>query len=240
MSSNLIIASATYTGEIFTDNGLRFMQLSIPSTGKNAAVPLLVVPNKAAGETFDAFAPGCSLLLSGRLYPNRNDYKMYVVPNQPLQVVTKEVAINQVNLAGGVGYIAEQKMEELFSFSLMCKAPSQMLLNHSWQDSMGFRIESWGDDAKRLTNLLYVGRQMALAGTLRYNTWQAQDGSHRATYQVRVRASQYSLFGKNQPKEEAQQRSVHAPVLPVQQGEGAKTVVTAAPCSFEETVDPPF
>ena len=240
MSSNLIIASATYTGEIFTDNGLRFMQLSIPSTGKNTAVPLLVVPNKAAGETFDAFAPGCNLLLSGRLYPNRNDYKMYVVPNQALQVLPKEVAINQVNLAGGVGYIAEQKLEELFSFSLMCKAPSQMILNHSWQDSMGFRIESWGDDAKRLTNLLYVGRQMALAGTLRYNTWQAQDGSHRATYQVRVRASQYSLFGKNQPKEEVQQRSVQAPGLPIQQGEGAKTVVATAPCSFEESVDPPF
>lgn len=237
---NLILASATYTGETFTDNGLRFMQLSIPSTGKNAAVPLFIVPNKAAGETFDAFAPGCNLLVSGRLYPNRNDYKMYVVPNQALQVLPKEVAINQVNLAGGVGYIAEQKLEELFSFSLMCKAPSQMILNHSWQDSMGFRIESWGDDAKRLTNLLYVGRQMALAGTLRYNTWQAQDGSHRATYQVRVRASQYSLFGKNQPKEEVQQRSVQVPGLPIQQGEGARTVVAAAPCSFEEPVDPPF
>lgn len=237
---NLILASATYTGETFTDNGLRFMQLSIPSTGKNAAVPLFIVPNKAAGETFDAFAPGCNLLVSGRLYPNRNDYKMYVVPNQALQVVPKEVAINQVNLAGGVGYIAEQKLEELFSFSLMCKAPSQMILNHSWQDSMGFRIESWGDDAKRLTNLLYVGRQMALAGTLRYNTWQAQDGSHRSTYQVRVRASQYSLFGKNQPKEEVQQRPVQAPGLPIQQGEGARTVVATAPCSFEESVDPPF
>jgi len=237
---NLIIASATYGGEIFTENGLRFMQLNIPSSGKNAAVPLLIVPNKAAGETFDAFAPGCNLLVSGRLYPNRNDYKMYVVPNQPLQVVPKEVSLNQVNLAGGVGYIAEQKLEELFTFSLMCKAPSQVLLNHSWQDSMGFRVESWGDDAKRLTTLLYVGRQMALAGTLRYNTWQTQDGSHRATYQVRVRASQYSLFGKNQPKEQVPQQTGSLQGLPVQQGSPVKTVVASAPCSFEEPNDPPF
>jgi single-stranded DNA-binding protein len=118
----------------------------------------------------------------------------------------------------------------------MCKAPSQAILNHSWQDSMGFRVESWGDDAKRLNNLLYVGRQMALAGSLRYNTWQAQDGSHRATYQVRVRASQYSLFGKNQAKDTQQA----APALPVQQGGEVRTVVAAAPSSFEETVDPPF
>lgn len=234
---NLILASASYVGETFTDNGLRFMQLTIPSSGKNAAaVPLYVVPNKAAGETFDAFAPGCNLLVSGRLYPNRNDYKMYVVPNQPLQVVAKEVNVNQVNLAGGVGYIQEQKMEELYSFSLMCKAPSQMILNHSWQDSMGFRVESWGDDAKRLANLLYVGRQLALSGSLRYNTWQAQDGSHRSTYQVRVRASQYSLFGKNQAKD----GQPPASVLPSQQGGEVKTVVAATPCSFEETVDPPF
>jgi single-stranded DNA-binding protein len=108
------------------------------------------------------------------------------------------VSINQVNLAGGVGYIAEQKIEDLYTFSLMCKAPSQVLLNYSWQDSMGFRIECWGDDAKRLSSLLYVGRQMSLAGSLRYNTWTAQDGSPRSTYQVRVRSSQYSLFGKNQ------------------------------------------
>jgi single-stranded DNA-binding protein len=83
----------------------------------------------------------------------------------------------------------------------MCKAPSQQLLNHTWSDSMGFRMEAWGDDAKRLGALLYVGRQVAMAGSLRYNTWKAQDGSQRATYQVRVRAGQYSVFGKNQPKD---------------------------------------
>jgi single-stranded DNA-binding protein len=198
---NLIIASATYVGETCTDSGLRFLNLSIPAKGNNPAIPLSVVPNKAAGDSFDVFTPGCHLLVSGRMYPNRNDYKMYVVPTQALQLISKDVSINQVNLAGGIGYIAEQKLEDLFSFSLMCKAPSQQLLGHNWQDSMGFRMEAWGDDAKRLSTLLYVGRQVAMAGSLRYNTWKAQDGSQRATYQVRVRAGQYSVFGKNQPKD---------------------------------------
>lgn len=218
---NLLIASATYVGETLTDSGLRFIQLQIPGSGKNAAVPLFVVPNKAAGETWDAFVEGCQLLVSGRLYPNRNDYKMYVVPTQPLQVVPKELSVNQVNLSGGVGYIGEQKLEDLFSFSLMCKAPSQQLLGHNYADSMGFRIESWGDDAKRLKTLLYVGRQMSLAGSLRYNTWKAQDGSQRATYQVRVRSSQYSVFGKNQAKAEESQPVATAPIPkhPLQQQE---------------------
>lgn len=234
---NLILASAQYVGEVFTDSGLRFMQLNIPSSGKNATdVPIFVVPNKAAGETFDAFAPGCNLLLSGRLYPNRTDYKMYVVPTAPLQVVAKEVMINQVNLAGGVGYIADQKMEDLYTFSLMCKAPSQMILNYSWQDSMGFRIECWGDDARRLGSLLYVGRQMALAGSLRYNTWTAQDGSPRSTYQVRVRSSQYSIFGKNQNQNQNVATATEKPVDRVIASVGS----TNAPCSYEDPTDPPF
>lgn len=222
---NLISASASYVGETFTDSGLRFMQLTIPASGKNnAPVPLYLVPNKAAGDSFDAFTPGCQLLVSGRLYPNRNDYKMYVVPTQPLQVVSKDLSLNQVNLAGGVGFIQEKKIEDLFAFSMMCKAPSQQLLGHTWQDSMGFRIESWGEDAKRLETLLYVGRQMALTGSLRYNTWTSQDGSQRGTYQVRVRASQYSVFGKNQPKTEVEtgdtsvvKAAVSVPKLPMQQ-----------------------
>lgn len=196
------------------------MKLEIPGGGKNPAVPFNLVPNKAAGETFDVFAPGCRLLVGGRLYPNRNDYQMYVVPTQLLQVVPKELNLNQVNLAGGVGFIGEKKLEDLFTFSLMCKAPSQQLIGHSWTDSLGFRIESWGDDAKRLSSLLYVGRQMTLAGSLRYNAWQTQSGEHRATYQVRVRSSQYSVFGKNQPKAEESSAPVaaaSAPRLPLQQ-----------------------
>jgi hypothetical protein len=217
---NTILCTATYVSETCTDSGLRFMKLEIPGSGKNPSVPFNLVPNKAAGETFDVFTPGCRLLVGGRLYPNRNDYQMYVVPTQMLQVVPKDLNLNQVNLAGGVGFIGEKKLEDLFTFSLMCKAPSQQLIGHTWSDSLGFRVESWGDDAKRLSSLLYVGRQMTLAGSLRYNSWQTQAGEQRATYQVRVRSSQYSVFGKNQPKaEEAPAPAVAAPAprLPLQQ-----------------------
>jgi len=227
---NLILCTATYTSETFTDSGLRFMKLEIPGSGKNLSVPLNLVPNKAAGDSMDAFTPGIRLLVGGRLYPNRNDYQMYVVPTQILQVAPKDLNLNQVNLAGGVGFIGEKKLEDLFTFSLMCKAPSQQLIGHRWEDSLGFRVESWGDDAKRLNSLLFVGRQMTLAGSLRYNSWQTQSGEHRATYQVRVRSSQYSVFGKNQPKAAEEPASAKpAPKVPMQQD--------LAPSSFEPDED---
>lgn len=201
---NSFVGIGTYTGESYHDSGLRFMGISMPKVGKSGSdVPLLMVPNKAAGETFDVFQPGVRLLLGGRLYPNRQDYKMYLVPNQPLQLVNdKSLQLNRVNLAGGVGFIPEQAKEDLFTFTTMVSAPAQMILGHNWEDSLSFRMESWGDDAKRLTSLLHVGRQLSVEGVLRYNLWQAQDGSQRGTYQVRVRAGMYSVFGKNKNREE--------------------------------------
>jgi single-stranded DNA-binding protein len=58
-------------------------------------------------------------------------------------------------------------------------------------------MESWGEDARRLDKMLHVGRQVSVEGILRYNTWVAQDGSHRGSYQIRVRAGLYAAFGKN-------------------------------------------
>lgn len=235
---NQLLATGTYVGEHFHDNGLRFMQVNIPNTGKSGGdVPLYVVPNKAAGETFDAFTPGVRLLLGGRMYPSRQDYKMYVIPNQPLQIVPNNLNINQVNLSGGVGYIPDQVKEDLFTFSLMCSAPAQMILNHTWQDSLGFRVESWGDDAKRLDSLLFVGRQMSLCGTLRFNTWKAQDGSQRSTYQVRVRSTLYTVFGENKKRKEAE--TAKAPQAPVTVAPLSIQVNADAPCSVN-TDDIPF
>lgn len=200
---NSLLATATYVGDKFLDSGLRFMQMNLPKVGNSGAdVPLLVVPNRAAGETFDAFQPGMRLLLGGRLYPNRQDYKMYVVPNQPFQVVNdKTLQINRVNLAGGVGFIPDQTRDDLFTFTLMCSAPAQLVLGHSWEDSLSFRMESWGDDAKRLSNILHVGRQSSIEGVLKYNTWTGNDGIQKGSYQVRVRSGLYSAFGKNKNKE---------------------------------------
>ena len=203
---NTLLATGTYVGEKFLDNGLRFLQINLPKVGNSGSeVPLLVVPNKAAGETFDVFQPGVRLLVGGRLYPNRQDYKMYLVPNQVFQVMPAAATINQVTLAGGVGFIPEQSREDLFTFSLMCSAPAQQILGHNWDDSLSFRMEAWGDDAKRMTNGLHVGRQITVLGSLRYNTWTTQDGQQRGMYQVRVKAGQYAFFGKNKKKEEQEE-----------------------------------
>jgi len=200
---NTLLATGTYKGEHFTDSGLRFMQVNLPGhKGSSAEVPLYVVPNRAAGETFDVFQPGVKLLISGRLYPNRQDYKMYLVPNQPIQVLGGPV-LNVVHLAGGVGFINEKTREDLLAFSLMCSAPGQTLLNHNWDDSLSFKMVAWHDDARRLEQLIHVGRQMALEATLRYNTWTAKDGQERGSYQFHVRSGLYSVFGKNKNRQEA-------------------------------------
>ena len=199
---NSFIATGVYAGEKFTDSGLRFMHLNIPKIGKKGdEAPVLVVPNRAAGETFDVFQPGAKLLVGGRLYPNRKDYKMYLIPNMPIQLAG-DVNINRINLSGGVGFIADTSIEDLFSFTLMCSAPNQAVLGHNWQDSLSFKMEAWGEDATRLRQMCSVGRQISVEGVLRYQTWAAEDGSRRGAYQVRVRSSLYAAFGKNKKKEE--------------------------------------
>ena len=199
---NSFIATGTYAGEKFTDSGLRFMHLNLPKIGKKGDdVPVLVVPNRAAGETFDVFQPGARLLVGGRLYPNRKDYKMYLIPNMPIQLAG-DVNINRLNLSGGVGFIADTSIEDLFSFTLLCSAPNQQIIGHSWQDSLSFKMEAWGEDATRLRQMCSIGRQISVEGVLRYQTWSTEDGSVRGAYQVRVRSSLYAAFGKNKKKEE--------------------------------------
>ena len=196
---NTLLATVTYTGDKFLDNGLRFMEMTVPQTGKSVGdVPLLVFPNKAAGDTFDIFQPGVRLLVNGRLYPSRQDYKMYFIPNQQFQLVNdKSLVINKVNLSGIVGYVQEKKMEDLFAFTLICNAPSQQILGYRSEDGLGFRMDGWGDDAKRLAKLVHVGRGLSVEGNLRYNAWQTNDGEQRCSYQVRIRSGLYQAFGKN-------------------------------------------
>ena len=201
---NLITAAAVYTGDDTTVSGLRTMRLAIAGTGKKATpIPLFVLPSFAAGDTCaaGAFEPETTLLVNGRIYPHE-DGKMYVVPTQPIQAVPTGTAINQVYLAGGVGFIGEQYREDAFNFGLMCQAPPQKSIGHTWQDSLGFRIESWGNDAERMKKFLYVGRQLSLGGVLRFEAWKDRDGNLRSTYKVKVRSQQYSFFGKNQKDEE--------------------------------------
>ena len=124
---NLIVCCAIYKGDSVTERGLRTMSFQIPGTGKKPlAIPISLLPSFAAGETTapSVFAEGTNILINGRLYPQQ-DGSMYVVPTQPLIGVNNSVKLNQLTLAGGVGFIGEQKREDAFNFGLMCQAPPQ-------------------------------------------------------------------------------------------------------------------
>lgn len=231
---NTFTGVVTYVGDTFTDSGLRFMQLNVPKIGsKGEDAPLYMLPTKACGETFDMLSPGAKLLINGRLYPSRQDYKMYFIANQPLQIVQGLLNLNKVNLSGGMSEIGPENKKvfdggnQCLNFSLMCNAPAQQMLNHSWQDSLGFRIEAWNTDCERIERLGQRGRFLTLEGTLRYNTWTTKEGQKRGAYSVRTRSGLYN-FGKpnkNMIKEEVKNTYVTSSTV---QGE-APVVVTAEP-----------
>jgi single-stranded DNA-binding protein len=201
---NLFLATGIYEGDKFTDNGLRFMQVSLPATNtKGQNVPVFVVPNKAAGETFDEFQPGVNVLIGGRIYISRQDYMVYIMPTQAVQL-SGNVSINKVNLSGRVGAIPEQTRDDLFNFTLICQAPPQQVLGHDGEKGIGFRMTAWGDDAKRLRTRLYVGRGISLEAVMKYNTWTDKEGNTKGSYQYQVRSNMYSLFDKNKEQKDQQ------------------------------------
>ena len=166
------------------------------------SIPIKLLPSFAAGETTapNAFEEGTNVLINGRLYPMEGI--MYIVPTQPLIGVNKSIKLNQLALAGGVGFIGKQKRDDAFNFGLMCQAPPQKGIGHTWQDSLGFLVESWGNDAERMKKFLFVGRQLSLGGVLKFEAWKDKEGNLRSNYKVKIRSQQYSFFGKNQKDEE--------------------------------------
>jgi hypothetical protein len=179
------------------------MSFEIPGAGKKPlSIPIKLLPSFAAGETTapNAFEEGTNVLINGRLYPMEGI--MYIVPTQPLIGVNKSIKLNQLALAGGVGFIGKQKREDAFNFGLMCQAPPQKGIGHTWQDSLGFLVESWGNDAERMKKFLFVGRQLSLGGVLKFEAWKDKEGNLRSNYKVKIRSQQYSFFGKNQKDEE--------------------------------------
>jgi hypothetical protein len=216
---NIINTCAKYTGDSSTEKGLRTMRFEIPGTGKSLITPIFVLPSRAAKDSCapGTFEEGSTILISGRLYPNQEDKKMYVVPTQPLQVVNSGILLNHIHLAGGVGFIGEQRNPEVFNFGLMCQAMKLAALNHDWQDSLGFRIESWNDDADRMKKFLFVGRQMSLGGALKFECWTSKDGTKNSSYKVRVKSAQYSFFGKNKKSDVTEGKSPEVFESPHQQ-----------------------
>ena len=188
---NNITICAKYKGDATTERGFRTMLFEIPPTGgkKPTPVPITLIPSFAAQDSCAAgrYAEGTHIIINGRVYPHPEDGRLYVVPTQPLESLKMPINLNQVNLGGSVGYIGEQ-------------------IGHTWQDSLGFKVESWGDDAERMKKFLFVGRAISLGGTLKFESWVDRDGNQRKNYKVRVRSMQYSFFGKNQKNEEIEKK----------------------------------
>jgi single-stranded DNA-binding protein len=57
-----------------------------------------------------------------------------------------------------------------------------------------------------MKKFLFVGRQVAMGGTLKFECWTGKDNVTRHNYKIRVRASQYSFFGKNKKTEELEKK----------------------------------
>ena len=215
---NIINACAKYTGYEESIKALRF---EIPGKGKNTATPLFVIYSFAAQETSanpSAFEIGSNVLITGRLYHrliegkkgqkeiDPEDGRMYVVPTQELQISHPDCELNQVQLAGGVGWRGDLKVlprgNGVINFLLLCQASKQRQVNHEWDDSVPFKIEAWGEEAKRFDKHVYVSRSLALGGALKFDCWTAKDGSKQGGYKVSAKNAQHALFGKNQKTEE--------------------------------------
>ena len=156
---NLITATAKFIGSAQTESGVRCMHLEIQNQGAKALpVPVYLIPTRAAGDTFviDAYEAGSNLIFTGRMYPSKSDYKMYIAPTTPLQTVPANLLVNQVQAAGGVGFIADQRREDLFGCGMLCQAPPQKLMNFTWDDSVPLRLDAWGDDATRFRKYIYL------------------------------------------------------------------------------------
>ena len=189
------------------------MHVEIQNQGAKALpVPVYLIPTRAAGDTFviDAYEPGTHLLFTGRMYPSKSDYKMYIAPTTPFKPSQQHdrqssdrLLVASASLLSNVAKICS--VAECFA-----RLQPQKLMNFTWDDSVPLRLDAWGDDATRFRKFIYKGRQIAIGGRLKYESWPGKDGETRTAYKVQVRGGQYTFFGKNSP--DKAEPKVEAPV----------------------------
>ena len=126
---NLIVCCAVYKGDSVTERGLRTMSFQIPGTGKKplSYSYIKLLPSFAAGETTapSVFAEGTNILNQWSYLSSTGWHPCMLSLRNHLIGVNNSVKLNQLTLAGGVGFIGEQKREDAFNFGLMCQAPPQ-------------------------------------------------------------------------------------------------------------------
>ena len=241
---NNLIASAVYKNDVTLKSGLSVMHLEIPS---KQPIPIFLMQGYNLQTSFaGAFEKGTNLLVNAKIYPHP-DGSMYVVPTEELQKIPKETVINQVFLAGGVGFINSKYIvklkKDVTEFGMMCKASKNERIGYTREDSLRFMLESWNNDARFLKNYLYQGRQLSIGGKLLFESYQDKEGKQCAKYKVRVRSQQYSLFGKNKEAEEARKEIIETVKEIVQEAkpvQSSKSVNWQSSPVVPENDDVPF
>ena len=215
---NTITAIGKYKGDYTTEKGIRTLIINLPGKGKNPEAPLFVVPtypsqNSCAPGVFEVDTP---LLVIGRLYSgsySQGDNNMYVFPTQELQQMPTEVELNHVSLAGSNGKPVERgkNLENVVTFGVFCKAPSQKAINYNkMEGDVGFICEAWDESASIIEKWLYPGRGAAIGASLIYQSWvDKNSGESRHRYQMRVKNNQFSFFGKSKPEEKKTKTEVY-------------------------------
>lgn len=107
---------------------------------------------------------------------------------------------NKVILMGNLTRDPELKV--LQGGSTVCEFG--MAMNESWTDkSSGEKMESvcfvdvdiWGKQAETVDKFFEKGKPILVEGSLRYESWESEDGNKRS--RIKVRAQRFSFVGSN-------------------------------------------
>ena len=194
---NNITACAVYKGDSKSEKGLRLLDFEIPSNSERPPIPVHLIPSFAAKKTDDlgAIELGETVFINGRIYLH-DDHKAYIVPSSPLQKVPAGTICNQIDLAG-IAHLwqREQSNQNVFSFGMMCRVVSQKPLGHReyGTTTVGFRIESWGENAANLKSAIHKGCFIAIGGSLKFDKYINKEGVEITGYRITVRSKQFTI-----------------------------------------------
>ena len=194
---NNITACAIYKGDSKSEKGLRLLDFEIPTSNGKPSIPIHLIPSWAAKKTDDpgALTAGETIFINGRIYLH-DDHKAYIVPSSPLQKVPTGTVCNQIDLAG-IAHLwqREQSNENVFGFGMMCRVVSQKTLGHRdyGTTTVGFRIESWGDNAANLNAGVHKGCFIAVGGSLKFDKYINKEGVEITGYRITVRSKQFTI-----------------------------------------------
>jgi len=104
-------------------------------------------------------------------------------------------------------------------------------VNEVWETRANFlEVDVWGRRGEVCAEHLVKGRQVAIKGSLRWRSWEAQDGSKRSA--VSINADEVEFIG---PREEGAQKAAPRSGAPAQQSQTMRDAYKAAAETFAGT-----